>query len=293
MTRFPAGALEPLPDPLPRARRLDAAFAAQLAHVADRYRVPWELVLAVLRARGHDGSVPAQRAHLRLLARRLVVLGARRNPRLAVRRLARARLFTDALGPPLMARRSRFVQRVVALAHYNRAVGLRGLVRGLTRVQKRLARLVLKSRRIAIYPGGQADIESGVTDVRVLVLLRYLSSRYREVTVTSLTAGHSLLTASGNVSAHSYGRAVDIAALNATPILGHQVPGGLTERALRHILLLPEGARAERTDLALRARRAVVRTRRSRRPHPRGLLARAASAFSGRQGGAATATPRS
>ena len=76
--------------------------------------------------------------------------------------------------------------------------------------------------------------------MRVLVLLRYLSSRYREVTVTSLTAGHSFLTASGNVSAHSYGRAVDIAALNGTPILGHQEPGGLTERALRHILLLPK-----------------------------------------------------
>jgi hypothetical protein len=71
-----------------------------------------------------------------------------------------------------------------------------------------------------------------VTDVRVLVLLRYLSSRYTEVTVTSLTSGHSFLTASGNVSAHSFGRAVDIAALNGRPILGNQGPGGLTERAL-------------------------------------------------------------
>jgi hypothetical protein len=240
-TPFPAGALEPLPDPLSRARRLDAAFATRLAHVADRFRVPWQLMLAVLRTRGHDGSVPAQRAQLRVLARRLRALGAHRNPRRAVRRLARARVFTDALEPPLMARRSRFVQRVVALAHYNRAIGLRGLVRGLTRVQKRLGRLVLRSRRIEIYSGGRADIASGVTDVRVLVLLRYLSNRYREVTVTSLTAGHSFLTASGNVSAHSYGRAVDIAALNGTPILGHQEPGGLAERALRHILLLPKG----------------------------------------------------
>ena len=240
VTHFPAGTLDPLPDPLPRARRLDAAFAAQLARVADRFRVPWELMLAVLRVRGHDGPVPAQRAHLRLVAHRLVVLGARRNPRRAVRRLARATSLTAALEPPLLARRSRFVQRVVALAHYNRAVGLRGLVRGLKKVQKRLARLVLKSKRIEIYAGGRADVESGLTDVRVLVLLRYLSSRYREVTVTSLTAGHSFLTASGNVSAHSYGRAVDIAALNGTPILGHQEPGGLTERALRHILLLPK-----------------------------------------------------
>jgi hypothetical protein len=240
ITRFPAGALAPLPEPLRRARRLDPDFARRLARIADRSRVPWELMLAVLRARGHHGPVPADRAHLRTLARRLVELGARKNPRRAVRRLARARLFSADLDPPLPARRSRFVQRVVALAHYNRAVGLRGLVRGLNRVRARLARLVLKSRRLAIYPGGEADIESGLTDVRVLVLLRYLSSRYREVTVTSLTTGHSYFTASGNVSAHSYGRAVDIAALNGTSILGNQEPGGLTERALRHILLLPK-----------------------------------------------------
>jgi hypothetical protein len=77
----------------------------------------------------------------------------------------------------------------------------------------------------------------------VLVLLLYLSNRYSEVTVTSLTTGHGFLTASGNVSAHSYGHAVDIAALKGTPILGHQKPGGLTEGALRRILLLPRELR--------------------------------------------------
>ena len=131
------------------------------------------------------------------------------------------------------------MRRVVALAHLNRAIGVRGLVRGLKRVRGRLARQVLESRRLVIYPGGRHDIGSGFTDVRVLVLLRYLSSRYREVTVTSLTTGHSFFTASGNVSAHSYGQAVDIAALNGRPILGNQDPGGLTERALHSILLLP------------------------------------------------------
>jgi hypothetical protein len=78
-----------------------------------------------------------------------------------------------------------------------------------------------------------------VTDVRVLVLLRDLLDRYREVTVTSPTAGHSFFTASGNVSAHSFGRALDIPALNRRPILGNQQTGGLTERALRKIMLLP------------------------------------------------------
>lgn len=240
LTRFPVGSQEALPDPLPPARRLDAAFAKRLERIADRSKIRWELMLAVLRARGHDGAVPADRAHLRALARRLVALGARKHPRRAVRRLARVTdAFSAELEPPLLTRRTRFVKRVIALAHYNKAVGLRGLVRGLKRVRKRLARLVLESRRVLIYPGGHADIKSGFTDVRVLVLLRYLASRHREVTVTSLTTGHGFLTASGNVSLHSHGRAVDIAALNGTPILGHQEPGGLTERALRSILLLP------------------------------------------------------
>ena len=41
-------------------------------------------------------------------------------------------------------------------------------------------------------------------------------------TVTSLQCGHGYLTASGNVSEHSSGNAVDIAAINGIPILGHQ-----------------------------------------------------------------------
>jgi hypothetical protein len=115
-----------------------------------------------------------------------------------------------------------------------------GLVRGLKAIDARLARRVLRNRRLEIYRGGRADIKSGLTDVRILVLLRYLASRHREVTVSSLTTGHGFLTAAGNVSAHSYGRAVDIAALNGKPILGHQEPGGITERALWSVLLLPE-----------------------------------------------------
>lgn len=41
------------------------------------------------------------------------------------------------------------------------------------------------------------------------------------------------------ISAHATGHAVDIAALGNTPILGHQEPGGVTERAVRAILFLP------------------------------------------------------
>src|SRR5918992_1258040 len=191
------------------------------------------------RTRGHEGAAPASPKRPRVLARRLVRLGARRNARRAVRRLARAiALRAEAMHDRTVPRHP-LVRRVVALAHLNRAIGVRGLVRGLKPVKRRLARQVLESRRLMIYPGGRHDIGTGFTDVRVLVLLRYLSSRYREVTVTSLTTGHSFFTASGNVSNHTYGQAVDIAALNGRPILGNQEPGGLTERALHKILLLP------------------------------------------------------
>lgn len=239
VVRFPRASLD-TPEPLLPARRLKPGFARRLERVAERFRVPWELMLAVRRARGHDGAVPASSERLRVLARRLVRLGARKNARRAVRRLARAIAQSADPQRARPVRRRALVRRVVALAHLNRAIGLRGLVRGFKRVKRRLARQVLDSTRLVIYPGGRHDIGTGFTDVRVLVLLRYLSSRYREVTVTSLTTGHSFFTASGNVSAHSYGQAVDIAALNGRPILGNQEPGGLTERTLHKILLLPE-----------------------------------------------------
>ena len=238
LARFPRAALE-APEPLPPARRLHPGFAHRLERVSERFRVPWELMLAVRRARGHDGAVPASPKRLRVLARRLVRLGARRNARRAVRRLARAIAHRADPHRVRPIRRRALARRVVGLAHLNKAIGLRGLTRGLKRVKRRLARQVLESPRLVIYPGGRHDIGSGFTDVRVLVLLRYLSSRYREVTVSSLTTGHSFFTASGNVSNHSYGQAVDIAALNGRPILGNQEPGGLTERALHKILLLP------------------------------------------------------
>ena len=48
-------------------------------------------------------------------------------------------------------------------------------------------------------------------------------------TVTSLRCGHGYLTASGNVSEHSSGDAVDIAEINGIPILGHQGKGSITD----------------------------------------------------------------
>jgi transglycosylase-like protein with SLT domain len=101
-----------------------------------------------------------------------------------------------------------------------------------------LARRVLADSRIQIYPCGRTDIEMGRIDRRVLAVLVFLAESGMNPTVTSLQCGHGTYTTSGNVSYHSMGSAVDIAAINGVPILGHQEPGGVTDRAVRAILTL-------------------------------------------------------
>ena len=63
------------------------------------------------------------------------------------------------------------------------------------------------------------------------------------MTVSSLISGHRLYSRPGRVSAHVYGLAVDVAALAGRSIVGNQAPGGLTERAVRNVLLLPSELR--------------------------------------------------
>lgn len=75
---------------------------------------------------------------------------------------------------------------------------------------------VLRNRKIEVYPGGQQDLRGGAIDPRVTGLLLSLAADHTLV-VTSLKSGHSTYTASGNVSNHASGRAVDIAAVDGTP----------------------------------------------------------------------------
>jgi hypothetical protein len=101
-----------------------------------------------------------------------------------------------------------------------------------------LQRRVLADPRIEIYSCGRTDIRDGTTDRRILALLEYLAERGYRLTITSLTCGHGYYTSSGNVSAHSYGAAVDIAQVNGIPILGNQGQGTITEAVIKDILLL-------------------------------------------------------
>ena len=72
----------------------------------------------------------------------------------------------------------------------------------------------------------------------MLATLEFLAASGLKPTVTSLRCGHSYLTASGNVSEHSTGTAVDIAAINGMPILGHQGPGSIAELTIQRLLTL-------------------------------------------------------
>jgi len=214
-----------LPDPTPPSRRLKPAFARQLARVSKRNHVDWALALAVLRARGDRGAVPASGAQLRSLTKRLAHQGAKR----------------DAWGSVLsLEGKTSFADRTIALKNLYRAVGLKALVKGFDWDKPRLEKQILNDKRITIYPGGRSDIENHRVNVRVLAMIAYLAEAHGQVTVSCLISGHRLYARPGVISAHIYGLAADIAEVGGVPILGHQQPdGSITEKTVREILLLP------------------------------------------------------
>jgi hypothetical protein len=215
----------PLPDPTPPALRLSSRFARHLQTATADAGVNWALELAILRAKGLTGHNPADKATLVALSKRLATISS------SVEGDWATALAYD--GSP------DFADKVQALARYNRAVGLGALVSGLESVKKSLGQRLLDDPTISIYPGGRDDIANGKVDVRVLAVISYLHEAFGEVTVSCLISGHRLYARPGVISAHIYGRAVDIAALGGTSILGHQQPGGVTEAAVKDILLLP------------------------------------------------------
>ena len=101
-----------------------------------------------------------------------------------------------------------------------------------------LERRVLSNPDISIYQCGRQDIQAGIVDRRVLATLEFLASSGLKPTVGTLRCGHSYLTTSGNVSEHSSGNAVDIVAINGTPIVGHQGEGSITDITVRQLLTL-------------------------------------------------------
>ena len=102
-----------------------------------------------------------------------------------------------------------------------------------------LQRRVLNNPRIELHACGRDDVRTGRIDRRVLASLEFLAASGFKPTVSSLRCGReSTPTASGNVSHHSSGNAVDISRVNGTPILGNQGKGSVTDFAVRRLLTL-------------------------------------------------------
>ena len=102
-----------------------------------------------------------------------------------------------------------------------------------------LQRHVLSNPRIDVYECGRRDIRLGLIDRRVLATLEFLAASGLRPAVSSLQCGHGVFTTSGNVSQHSSGNAVDIAAVNGIVITpSTQGSGSITEMTIQRLLTL-------------------------------------------------------
>jgi hypothetical protein len=231
---------------LPKLRTIDHALALRISTIAADAHVHWALLAAVARVESRLGAaqgaiagrrlptVPESQAdQLRALATYLHDNGANRN--LSAKSTQEA--LKSYFGSETRAR------RVGALAAFYGALGLGRMQHGLGWHGGQLRKRVLHDKRLHIYPGGRADIRGRRVDPRVLITVEYLANATGSVRVSSLVSGHRLFTASGGVSAHVYGRAVDVTAVGGVRIKNHQGPGSVTERTVRLLLLLPQRMR--------------------------------------------------
>lgn len=135
-----------------------------------------------------------------------------------------------------------------ALARYMAAVGTDSVETAVLQSGSSLAQRVLSDDRINLA-SGYGDVAAGRVDPRVLALLLYLAEAHGEVTVSCLITGHSRFVAQTaaekkskaprRVSAHTYGRAVDISSIGGVSVIGNQQPGGIVDQVVQDILSLP------------------------------------------------------
>jgi murein DD-endopeptidase MepM/ murein hydrolase activator NlpD len=98
---------------------------------------------------------------------------------------------------------------------------------------------VLADPNVEIYQCGRDDIKAGIVDKRVLATIEFLAASGLKPTISSLQCGHGYLTTSGNVSEHSTGTAMDIAAINGITISpATQGEGSITDITIRRLLSL-------------------------------------------------------
>jgi len=105
--------------------------------------------------------------------------------------------------------------------------------------KEQLARRVLANPRVQLAACDRDYVRGGQIDRRIMAIMEYLTARGYRLTITSMLCGReSSITTSGNVSHHSFGSAIDIAAINGQPVLGNQGVGTLTYSLVRDVLQL-------------------------------------------------------
>jgi hypothetical protein len=92
---------------------------------------------------------------------------------------------------------------------------------------------------ILLNPTQMSDLQNGLVDPRVVGLIAAITQEH-QLTVSSLRTDHSMLTTSGNVSNHYYGRAIDIAAVDGVPCTDVSPDGPCAVLGRTLTLLSPE-----------------------------------------------------
>jgi hypothetical protein len=85
------------------------------------------------------------------------------------------------------------------------------------------------------------DVERGAIDPRVMALIAAISQEHK-ILISALRSDHGMMTSSGNVSNHYFGRAVDIAAIDGVSCTVTDVDGSCG-RLARALATLPPGQR--------------------------------------------------
>ena len=105
--------------------------------------------------------------------------------------------------------------------------------------KEQLERRVLANPRVQLAACDRDYVRGGQIDRRIMAVIEYLTARGYRLTITSMLCGRETsITTSGNVSHHSFGSAIDIAAINDQPVLGNQGVGTLTYALVRDVLQL-------------------------------------------------------
>jgi soluble lytic murein transglycosylase-like protein len=105
--------------------------------------------------------------------------------------------------------------------------------------QEQLERAILSDPGIVLDACTRRDVASGAVDRRMLALLAFLSRSGLEPTVSGLACAPAQAAGSTATAKRPDAVALDISAVNGTPIAGHQGPGTVTDLTIRTLLSLP------------------------------------------------------